>query len=41
MSFLVLGLAAERPVTVDDRSMVATSFPEFFGLMASLGARIE
>ena len=41
MSFLVLGLAAERPVTVDDRSMVATSFPEFFGLMASLGAAIE
>ena len=41
MSFLVLGLAAEKPVTVDDRSMVATSFPEFFGLMASLGARIE
>ena len=41
MSFLVMGLAAERPVTVDDRTMVATSFPEFFGLMASLGARIE
>ena len=41
MSFLVLGLAAERPVTVDDRAMIATSFPEFFGLMASLGARIE
>lgn len=41
MSFLVMGLAAEKPVTVDDRAMVATSFPEFFGLMASLGARIE
>ena len=41
MSFLVLGLATERPVTVDDRAMIATSFPEFFGLMASLGARIE
>lgn len=41
MSFLVMGLAAERPVTVDDRTMVATSFPEFFGLMAGLGARIE
>jgi len=41
MSFLVLGLASERPVAVDDRSMVATSFPEFFGLMTGLGARIE
>jgi 3-phosphoshikimate 1-carboxyvinyltransferase len=41
MSFLVMGLAAEKPVTVDDRSMVATSFPEFFGLMASLGAVME
>ena len=41
MSFLVMGLASERPVTVDDRSMIATSFPEFFGLMAGLGARIE
>ena len=25
-AFLVMGLAAERPVTVDDRSMIATSF---------------
>ena len=41
MSFLVMGLAAEKPVTVDDRSMIATSFPEFSGLMAGLGALIE
>ena len=40
MAFLVMGLAAERPVTVDDRSMIATSFPEFMGLMTGLGARI-
>jgi 3-phosphoshikimate 1-carboxyvinyltransferase len=40
MSFLVMGLAAEKPVTVDDRSMVATSFPEFFDLMTGLGAEI-
>ena len=38
MSFLVLGLAAEEPVTVDDASMIATSFPEFRGLMETLGA---
>jgi 3-phosphoshikimate 1-carboxyvinyltransferase len=41
MSFLVLGLASERPVTVDDQTMIATSFPEFMGLMTGLGARIE
>lgn len=41
MSFLVMGLAAEKPVTVDDSTMIATSFPEFFDLMASLGAQIE
>jgi 3-phosphoshikimate 1-carboxyvinyltransferase len=39
MSFLVMGLAAERPVTVDDRSMIATSFPGFVDLLAGLGAR--
>jgi 3-phosphoshikimate 1-carboxyvinyltransferase len=41
MSFLVMGLAAEKPVTVDDRAMIATSFPEFMGLMTGLGALIE
>jgi 3-phosphoshikimate 1-carboxyvinyltransferase len=41
MSFLVMGLAAEKPVTVDDATMIATSFPEFMGLMAGLGARIS
>jgi 3-phosphoshikimate 1-carboxyvinyltransferase len=38
MAFLTMGLAAERPVTVDDTTMVATSFPEFTGLMQGLGA---
>ena len=41
MSFLVLGLATEKPVTIDDAAMIATSFPEFMGLMAGLGAEIE
>jgi len=41
MAFLVLGLATEKPVTIDDQAMIATSFPEFMGLMAGLGARIE
>ncbi|MDH6230846.1 3-phosphoshikimate 1-carboxyvinyltransferase [Mesorhizobium soli] len=41
MSFLVMGLAAEKPVTVDDQTMIATSFPEFMGLMTGMGAKIE
>ncbi|MDW4550822.1 3-phosphoshikimate 1-carboxyvinyltransferase [Defluviimonas sp. D31] len=40
MSFLVLGLAAQKPVSVDDGSPIATSFPVFEGLMAGLGAEI-
>ncbi len=41
MSFLVMGLASDKPVTVDDSTMIATSFPEFMRLMQGLGARIE
>ena len=41
MAFLVLGLASEKPVTIDDANMIATSFPEFMGLMTGLGADIE
>ncbi|HEY0123995.1 MAG TPA: 3-phosphoshikimate 1-carboxyvinyltransferase [Rhizobium sp.] len=41
MSFLVMGLASEHPVRVDDSAMIATSFPEFFDLMAELGADME
>ena len=38
MAFLTMGLASEKPVTVDDTTMIATSFPEFRGLMERLGA---
>ncbi|MGR9297979.1 3-phosphoshikimate 1-carboxyvinyltransferase [Rhizobium leguminosarum] len=41
MSFLVMGLASEHPVTIDDAAMIATSFPEFMQLMTGLGAKIE
>ena len=41
MAFLVMGLASEKPVTIDDANMIATSFPEFMGLMRGLGAVIE
>jgi 3-phosphoshikimate 1-carboxyvinyltransferase len=40
MSFLVLGLASDEPVRVDDGAMIATSFPGFADLMGALGARI-
>ena len=41
MSFLVMGLASERPMSVDDASMIATSFPSFRPAMAGLGAVFE
>ena len=40
MSFLVLGLAAERAVRIDDAAPIETSFPGFVPLMAGLGARL-
>ena len=41
MSFLVMGMAAEKAVAVDDRAPIATSFPEFIGMMRGLGARLD
>ena len=38
---VVLGLASDRPVTVDDTSMIATSFPDFLPLLRGLGAKFE
>jgi 3-phosphoshikimate 1-carboxyvinyltransferase len=40
MSFLVLGLGATAPVSVDEAEMIATSFPDFAGFMRALGAEI-
>ncbi|MDT8342997.1 MAG: 3-phosphoshikimate 1-carboxyvinyltransferase [Thermohalobaculum sp.] len=41
MSFLCLGLGTDKPVTVDDAGPIATSFPTFLSLMATLGAGID
>jgi len=41
MSFLVMGLASREPMSVDDASIIATSFPEFETLMRHLGAQFE
>ena len=40
MSFLIAGLAAQNPVSIDDGAPVATSFPVFEPLMKALGAEI-
>ncbi|PHR61262.1 MAG: 3-phosphoshikimate 1-carboxyvinyltransferase [Robiginitomaculum sp.] len=40
MSALVLGLGTKNPVSIDDAAMIATSFPDFFDLMSSIGAPI-
>jgi 3-phosphoshikimate 1-carboxyvinyltransferase len=40
MAFLVMGLATDQPVAVDDGAMIATSFPDFVPLMSELGAKI-
>ena len=41
MAFLILGLGADRPVTIDDATFVATSFPAFTDLMTGLGAKFS
>ncbi len=41
MSALVMGLGSERPVTIDDASFIATSFPGFVELMRSVGAELS
>jgi 3-phosphoshikimate 1-carboxyvinyltransferase len=38
MSALMMGLASQQPVRIDDSAFIATSFPDFTGLMRSLGA---
>jgi len=38
MSFLIMGMAAQKPVTIDDAAMIATSFPTFRPALERLGA---
>lgn len=40
MAFLVMGLASQEGVSVDDVSFIATSFPSFLPMMRALGAEI-
>jgi 3-phosphoshikimate 1-carboxyvinyltransferase len=41
MSALVMGLASDKPVTVDDTAFIATSFPDFIPMMRGLGAEFS
>jgi 3-phosphoshikimate 1-carboxyvinyltransferase len=41
MSALVFGLATDKPVKVDDTTFIATSFPDFAGLMRELGGDLQ
>jgi 3-phosphoshikimate 1-carboxyvinyltransferase len=41
MSALMMGLASVEPVRIDDSAFIATSFPDFTGLMRSLGADLS
>lgn len=40
MAFMVMGMATQNPMSVDDGSPIATSFPIFEDLMVGLGAQI-
>ena len=41
MSFLVMGLASAEATKVDDSRFIATSFPDFTGLMNGMGAKLQ
>lgn len=41
MSFLVLGLASHKRVTLDDTTAIAASFPGFVDAMTAVGGRFE
>ena len=41
MSALVMGTASQKPVSIDDAAMIATSYPAFMSHMAELGADIR
>ena len=41
MSFSVLGMASEKPITIDDAAPIQTSFPSFIDLMNGMGADLK
>jgi 3-phosphoshikimate 1-carboxyvinyltransferase len=41
MAFLMMGLAADKPVRIDDGTFIATSFPDFVPMLRGLGAELS
>ena len=41
MSALVMGLASDKPVQVDDTAFIATSFPGFVEMMRAIGGDLS
>ena len=41
MAAMVMGLASDQPVQIDDGTFIATSFPGFVQSMQSLGADLS
>jgi len=41
MSFLIMGMASQRTITIDDGIPITTSFPSFENLMAQIGANFQ
>ena len=41
MSFLILGTAASKPVSIDDGAPILTSFPNFIELINSIGSKFS
>jgi 3-phosphoshikimate 1-carboxyvinyltransferase len=41
MSFLVMGMASDNPIAVDDAGFIATSFPGFTDMMRSMGGDLS
>jgi 3-phosphoshikimate 1-carboxyvinyltransferase len=41
MSALVMGLASDKPVQVDDTAFIATSFPGFVEIVRRMGGELS
>jgi 3-phosphoshikimate 1-carboxyvinyltransferase len=41
MAFLVMGLASDKPVAIDDATFIATSFPGYVPMLRGLGADLS
>ncbi|GAB5456846.1 MAG: 3-phosphoshikimate 1-carboxyvinyltransferase [Henriciella sp.] len=41
MSALIMGTASQKPVSIDDAAMIATSYPDFMDHMKTLGADLQ